>query len=230
MRKIIISLSAAVLLLMPSSSFSQEGFKSGLGIGLKASTNGLGGGLIYGFHQNLNLRVGGEFFKYDRNITFTEEEIEYEALVEARTGSISLLIDYVPVNWFFVSAGAGYNLFHGDVNGEAASGMPFGDIVIPKERIGTFEFDIDPKFKVSPYLGIGFGTVYNRNKKVGFSFELGSYYQGPPDIGILSDGLLSPTSNPDHGQEARLEGQVDQYYLYPVLRFTLSVRIAEFSK
>ena len=176
------------------------------------------------------MRLGGDVFSYDRDITFSEDDIEYEALVQARLGGVSLLFDYVPANWFFISAGAAYSLFHGDVDGQAASGMPFGDIIIPKEKIGTFEFDLDPKWTLSPYLGIGFGTVYNRQKRVGFAFELGTYYQGPPDITIESDGLLSPTSNPDHGQEARLERQIDQYYLFPVMRFNLSFRIAEFSK
>lgn len=226
-----LTLSAAVIiLLLPAMVLSQENLYPGIGVGLKASTNGFGGDIVLGLHQNLNLRVGGEMLRYETDITFKEDDIEYDAFVEARIGSISLLVDYVPANWFFISAGAGYNLFHGDVNGKAASGMPFGDITIPKERIGTFEFDLDPGLKISPYLGIGFGTVYNRQKRVGFAFELGSFYQGPTDIGIESDGLLSPTSNPDHGQESRLERQIDQYYLYPVLRFNLSVRIAEFGK
>lgn len=230
MRRTIISLAAGIILLfLPSASFPQNDIRPGIGIVVKASTNGLGGDILYSFNNKLNLRAGGEVFKYDRDIGFSENDIDYEAVVEARVGSISLLLDYVPLSWFFISGGAGYNLFHGDVNGNAASGMPFGDIVIPEEKIGTFEFDLDPGWKVSPYLGIGFGTIYNREKRLGFAFELGSFYQGKPDIGIQTDGLLSPTSNPDQGQESRLERQIDQYYLYPVIKFSLSVRIAEFN-
>ncbi len=207
---------------------AQTDFKPGLGIALKASTNGFGGNIIYNFHEKLGLRLGMEMMSYDRDITFDENDIDYEAVVDARVGSITLLCDFNVSSWFFLSGGAGYNLFHGEVTGHAVSSMPFGDIEIPKEKIGTFQFNFDTGWKISPYLGIGFGQTLGVNKRVGFAFEMGSFYQGPPDMSIQSTGLLSPTSNPDQGQERRLERQINQYYLYPVLRLSLSYRIVQF--
>jgi len=213
---------------LPHSVSAQTEFSKGLGIALKASTNGLGGDIIVAVHENVNLRLGFEKYNYGRDITFSENDIEYDAVVDAGIGSISLLCDYAIAPWFFISGGAGYNLFHSEIIGHAASSMPFGDIEIPKEKIGNFQFDLDPKLKISPYLGIGFGKTLNPSKLVGFAFELGGFYQGPPDISIQSDGLLSPTANPDHGHENKLERQIDQYYLYPVLKFSLSFRIVSF--
>jgi hypothetical protein len=163
-----------------------------------------------------------------REIDFSENDIEYEADVNIGTGSISLLCDYSFGQWFFISGGLAYNLFHSEVIGHAASSLPFGDIEIPKEKIGNFQFDLDPKFRISPYLGIGLGQTLNTKKRVAFAFELGGIYQGSPDITIQTTGLLSPTANPDHGQEGKLERQIDQYYIYPVLRLSLSFRIVNF--
>ncbi len=229
MKTFVISLIGLLLFaISPQICKAQSDFQPGLGLALKASTNGFGGDIIYSLHQKLNLRLGIEIFGYDRDITFSEQDIEYEAVVDVRIGSISLLCDYSFTPWLFVTGGAGYSLFHSEVIGHAASSMPFGDIEIPKEMIGNFQFDFDPGWKISPYFGIGFGRTMSLKHKIGFAFELGSFYQGPPDISIKSTGLLSPTSNPDHGQEARLERQIDQYYLYPLLRFSLSYRIVQF--
>jgi len=221
-------LGVILIVLSPNNTYAQEDFQPGIGLAVKASTNGLGGDIIYNFHQRLSVRLGAEMFSYDRDITFTEQDIDYDAVVDAKVGNISLLLDFYVAPWFFISGGAGYNLFHAEVVGHAASGMTFGDIVIPKEMIGNFQFDFDPSWKISPYFGIGFGRTISMNKKVGFAFEIGGFYQGPPDMTIQSSGLLSPTSNPDHGQELRLEKQINQYYLYPLLRFSLSYKIAQF--
>lgn len=229
MKTIVFSLLGMLLIIgFPHKGNAQAEFQPGLGIAMKASTNGLGGDLVYGLHPKLNLRLGIEMFGYDRDVTFSEQNIDYEAVVDIRIGGISLLCDYSLSPWFFITGGAAYNLFHSEVIGHAVSSMPFGDIEIPKEMIGGFQFDFDPNWRISPYLGIGFGRTMNHKKRIGFAFELGSFYQGPPDISIQSTGLLSPTSNPDHGQEDKLERQIDQYFLYPLLRFSLSYRIIQF--
>ncbi len=210
---------------LPFSGKSQTEFQSAIGVAIKASTNGFGGDVVFAAHDKINLRLGFEKYNYGRDITFDENDIEYDAVVDAGTGSVSLLCDYSIAPWFFISGGAGYNLFHSEIVGHAVSSLPFGDIEIPMEKIGSFQFDLDPGVKISPYLGIGFGQTLNTEKRVAFAFEMGGFYQGPPDISIQSTGLLSPTANPDHGQEKKLERQIDQYYIYPILRFSLSYRI-----
>ena len=82
--------------------------------------------------------------------------------------------------------------------------------------------------KISPYLGVGFGRALGKEKSLAFAFEIGTYYQGAPDISIQTTGLLSPTSNPELGQEKYLESQISQYYLYPVLKLSLSYRLFKF--
>jgi hypothetical protein len=200
----------------------------GVGIALKTSTNGIGGDVVFNFHPRMNVRLGYEKLHLKTDFTFTEEKVDYDATANYNAGSLSLLLDYYLSNHFFLSAGAGWNMFHGTVDGKAASALQYGDIQIPKEKIGTFDFQIDPSLKISPYFGIGFGRTLGLKKKVAFAFEIGGYYQGSPDLTVASTGLLSPTSNPDQQHEARLEKQISQYSVYPVLKFSLSYKIAKF--
>lgn len=208
-----------------SSLKAQTEFTPAIGIALKTSTNGFGGDVVYNFHKRLSVRLGYERLALNHDFTFEEESIEYAANMNYKTGSLSLLLDYYIIRHFFITGGAGVNMFHTVFDGKAASPYQFGDIQISQDKIGTFNFQIDPSSKISPYLGIGFGRTLGLKRKVGFAFELGGFYQGPPKLTITSTGLLSPTSNPDQQHAQRLEKQVDQYTIYPVLKFSLSYRI-----
>lgn len=207
---------------------AQKPFAPGAGLALKISTNGFGADAVYNFHQKMGIRLGFEKSGFKTDFHFQEESIEYVAKLDLNTGSVSLLFDYYLLDKIFLSAGAGWNLFRAAVDGEAAGAVQFGDVMIPKEKIGTFNFLIEPSLKLSPYAGVGFGRTLGLNKKVGFAFEMGGFFQGSPDITINSSGLLSPTSNPDQQQELKLEKQIKQYSIYPVLKFSLSYKIISF--
>ncbi len=206
---------------------AQDDFSKGIGIAMKASTEGIGGDAVFNFHKRMSVRLGYEGLAVSHDFSFQEQTIQYNATATYKTGSISLLFDYYLLNNIFVTAGAGWNLFDAVVDGGAASAYQYGDIQIPKEKVGVFNFQITPSNQVSPYLGIGFGRTLGLKRKLGFSFELGGFYQGSPKIAITSTGLLSPTSNPDQQQATRLERQFSQYSVYPVLKFSLSYKIAK---
>lgn len=207
---------------------AQDEFSPSMGIAAKSSTNGFGGDAVFNFNKRMSVRLGFEQIGYKTDFSFDEESINYDANVSYKAGSMSLLFDYYLWNHLFLSAGAGYNLFHTEIDGKASSALEYGDIQIQKEKIGMFNFQIDPSLQISPYFGIGFGRTLGLKKKVGFAFEIGGFYQGSPDISITSTGLLSPTSNPDQGHEARLEKQINQYSVYPVMKFSLSYKIVSF--
>ncbi len=228
MKIVILMLSFFMVIAWADSSVAQDEFSPGLGIAAKSSTNGFGGDAVFNFNRKMSLRLGFEKLALASDFSFEEESVEYDANVDYETGSLSLLFDYYLAKRFFITAGAGYNMFHAVIEGKAASSMQYGDIQISKDKIGDFNFQIDPTMQISPYAGIGFGRTLGLKKKVGFSFEMGGFYQGSPDFTIASTGLLSPTSNPDQAHEARLEKQVNQYTVYPVLKFSLSYKIANF--
>jgi opacity protein-like surface antigen len=207
---------------------AQDEQNKGFGLAVKASTNGLGGDAVLQVTKKLTIRLGYEQLGITREVPFTEENIDYIANVDFRTGSASLLLDFYLAKYVFLTAGLGWNRFHADINGHASNPLQFGDIQIPAEKIGIFRFMVDPSLPISPYAGIGFGRTLGSEKRLGFAFELGGFYQGTPDITVFADGMLSPTSNPDHGHEARLEKQINQYMVYPVLRLNLSYKLIRF--
>jgi len=226
-------LSILVIGLLLISSTGQEAkaqgdFSPALGIAFKASTNGLGGDIVYNFHKRMSIRLGYEKLGYNTTVNFEEQDISYDAVIDFATGSTSLLYDLYLARGIFVTAGAGLNLFHVDVDGSAASAMPFGDIEISPEMIGDFDIMVDPSNKISPYVGIGFGRTLGLRKKLSAAFEIGGFYQGPIDLTIDATGLLTPTSNPAHKQAEKLEHQFDQYKWWPVLKLSISYRIMNF--
>lgn len=199
-----------------------------IGAALKGSTMGPGADIVVKFHEKMTARVGFDQLNLGPiDVSFEEEGISYDAGVNVKTGSITALYDFYLAKSVFVSAGVGINNFNVGVNGEAASGLPWGDITIPADKIGEFNVQINPGMKLSPYLGVGFGRTLS-SKLVAFAFELGSYYMGGPDLTIESSGLLAPTSMEEFGREELLESQLSQYYLYPVLKFSLSFNIYQF--
>lgn len=207
---------------------AQETFTRGVGLAAKSSTNGFGGDAVFNFHKRMSLRLGYEKLALTSSFKFDEASVDYQADIDYQAGSLSLLFDYYLVGDLFATAGAGWNQFDGFVTGEATSDLKYGDILIPSEDIGTFGIEVLPSAQISPYLGLGFGHTLGLKKKVGFAVELGGFYQGSPKLKLTSDGLLSPTSNPQQQHTARLEKQIDQYSIYPVLRFSLSYKILDF--
>ncbi|MFC2118442.1 hypothetical protein ACFLTI_05555 [Bacteroidota bacterium] len=222
---LIVFICAIMFLFIPVKSIGQGDFSKAFGVSLKASTNGIGGDVVYNFHKRMSIRLGFEKLSYSTSYEFEEQDVSYDALIDFKTGSTSLLFDFYLVRGVFLTAGAGLNLFHVDVDGEPVAPMPFGDIEITPEMIGDFNLQVDPSNKISPYLGIGFGRTLGIKKRFSAAFEIGTYFQGPVDLTFESTGLLSPTSNPEHGQEQLLERQLDQYTMYPVIRLSFSYRI-----
>lgn len=197
-----------------------------IGVALKASTMGLGGDVVYRFHEKMTARLGYDALGYNYPISIEQQDIEFEADLGLKSGSITALYDYYLAKSVYVSVGAGLNNFAINAKGAAKSGMPYGDITIPAEKVGSFDISIKPSMRISPYVGLGFGKTLGR--KLGFGFEIGTYYMGSPDFTLETTGLIAPTSNPDLGQEAILEKQFSQYYLYPTIKFSLSYNIFSF--
>lgn len=195
-------------------------------LAVKASTTGFGADVVYGFSKDISFRLGLDRLNYTTNINFAEQGISYNADIFLTLGTISLLGDFYLGKFVYVTAGAGYNYFNAQLKGHASEAFPFGDIQIPAEMIGNFDFTVHPEKRIAPYIGIGLGRTIAAQKKVGFALDFGGYYMGAPQISIVSDGLLSPTSNPEHHQAENLEKQISQYNFIPVIKLSLNYRIS----
>ena len=116
MKKFITILFVGVVLISSTSQKvrAQGDFSPAFGIAFKASTNGLGGDIVYNFHKRMSLRLGYEKLGYGTTINFEEQDISYDAEIDFATGSTSLLCDFYLLRGIFLTAGAGLNLFHVD--------------------------------------------------------------------------------------------------------------------
>ncbi len=204
--------------------YSLEEYK-GLYLGAIGSTNGWGGEIKYLFNKRFTIRGGFETLDFTYNFDFDENEVDYNATMDYKTGGIYLLGDFNYTRNLYISAGMVFSNFNPVMTGYAASDVPYGDIMIPADMVGDFTFTFSPELQVSPYASLGARAFFGKQKRVNLGTELGCYYIGAPQIDIEATGLIAPTADPAHGQEEKLEKQINQYKFYPVFRLNLSVKL-----
>ncbi len=201
-------------------------------IGGKAGTLGAGVELTVGLGRQWNTRLGVNGFDYsDRR---EESDIEYDA--EAQLRSATALLDFHP-------GGRGFRLTAGAVwNGTKVEGSSLrpdsgfydiGGVPVPADILGTLdaEADFDP---FAPYAGIGWGNAVGANQKIGFSFEIGTMFQGEADVELTP---VLPADSPINTplarealqilldrEEREIEEDAADYDIYPVVSIGLTYR------
>ena len=251
MRKLFLFIMACLSLSSIQAQSKQEkelGFFNSLAIGANVGTTGWGIDVATPLGNHLALRTGFTImpnFSYsddvDVSINYTSSyipdgqipaSIEVEGTMGRTAGEI--LLNYYPFkrSSFFLTGGA---VFGGDkvikVKGHSdelaqyqdlagKAGIEIGDYTIPVDQNGNVSGGI----KVSsfrPYIGLGFGRIVPKNKRVGFLFELGVQVHGTPEVytdyGKLGD-LLEEADN-------EFSDILDKINVYPVLRFRLCGKI-----
>ncbi|MDP5106000.1 MAG: hypothetical protein NWQ31_07505, partial [Polaribacter sp.] len=92
--------------------------------------------------------------------------------------------------------------------------------------VGEVEFnsedsgDLDINFnwsKTAPYVGMGFGRAV-ANKRLGFSFDFGSFISSSPEITLVATGVVEQTQD----QEALLNESFESFKFIPYASFRLS--------
>lgn len=194
---------------------------SAVALGVSMSTNGPGALLSLAAGNSLFVNIGYEQMSLNYPFSFEENDINYDASLDYKSGSLSIIADFHYYKALYIAFGGGYNLFKPVLDGYAAEDWKYGDIYIPAEKVGEFQFEISPSMKLSPYLAFGVGNKISQSGRLSFSFEAGTFYQGPPKISIESTGLLSPTSDEAHHQKEYLEEQFSTWRFYPMLKFSL---------
>lgn len=224
------------------------GYFNSLAIGANIGTTGWGIDIATPLGNHFALRAG---FTIMPNFSYTEDvdvsvnysssyipdgEIPASIEVEGSMGRTAgeIVLNYYPFkrSSFFIAGGA---VFGGDkiikVKGYSddlagyqelagKAGIEIGDYTIPVDPDGNVSGGI----KVSsfrPYVGLGFGRIVPKNKRLGFLFELGVQLHGKPEVytdyGNLGD-LVEEADN-------EFSDILDQITVYPVLRFRLCGKI-----
>lgn len=207
------------------SSASGKWLAQGWGAGLKFSTNGIGievgkritkDDKLFARLQYTRLSFGLDNYEipFDGNVV--------KANIEVALGGASLLFDWHPFkNAFKLVGGLGYLQTSISGGGNLRDSTKIGLIPISPDDLGAINASITPK-KISPYIGIGFGRAVPKNR-IGFSFELGTYYTGKPDATFKTTNLLEPSSS----NEAILQSNVSGYNWLPQISLTLTCKIVK---
>ena len=219
------------------------GYFNSLSVGVNAGTTGWGIDIATPIGQYLALRAG---FTMIPNIKISDDldvdvnvqgyskthTMEVEGKMGRTAGEVLLNVYPFKRSSFFITGGA---VFGGDKviklkghSDELAKyqdlagkyGIEIGDYVIPVDKNGNVSGGI----KVSsfrPYVGLGFGRIVPKNKRVGFLFEIGAQFHGTPkvytDYGSI-DTLMEEADN-------EFTDIMNKITVYPVIRFRLCGKI-----
>lgn len=205
----------------------REGFKSSIGVNANLSTVGLGGDVYWNFMPRLSVRAGYMIMKINADISFDQDDLNLNTDINYLTNSFSAGVDYQFLNFMYVTAGIGVFNFKPKAEVVPANDFEFGDITLSPETMGQATVRVTNGASVSPYLGIGFGKITPKSN-VSFGFEIGAYYMGKPKISIDASGMLEPSADPEHA--ALLSNQLSQYRLFPVIKFSVGVKLFTFKK
>jgi hypothetical protein len=197
------------------------------GVNLQLGTTGPGLHVsrVISQRYRLSARVGVSYFAYNSLVRLAVSDGAY----------IQIQPDFVlgvaqgAVRWhpfrrgsFFLTAGAGYT-WRPDLSFTviAENTLDFGGLTITPENVGT----IQTSFRwsnVVGYAGFGTGRLIPR-PRIGFGFELGCYYLGPPSINLVYDGFLETTTIDQ--QIPRIQQNMSGYRYLPMLNLFVSYRI-----
>ncbi len=198
---------------------------SGFFIGGQASTNGLGFHLQYIIGERLTFKSGMESMHINYSFLLKESDISYNSEFSYKTGGLFFLADFFYARSLYITGGMMMNNLRPQLVGVAVTDLAYGDITIPASDVGDFRFSLQPDLKFSPFIGVGVRKFLGKNRSVSWNFETGLFYLGPPQIEIQSAGLLAPTSNPAFGRREYLEKQFSVYKYYPVVKYSIGIRL-----
>lgn len=196
---------------------------SRLAIGVKNSTLGLGGEVTARITSNVNARLGINAFGLDLDGEISD--IEYDFDIDLL--SYSALLDWYPFKGSFRVSG-GILVNESEVGLSTTPVIPLmigGTIYTPAEigvLSGTLGFD-----NVAPYVGIGWGNAFGKDKRWGFVSDVGVAFIGSPDVNLSANGLMAadPAFQANLAMEsADIEEYLGDFKFYPVCSLSFFFR------
>jgi hypothetical protein len=187
---------------------------------VKVST--LGGNIeVYrSFGEQFNAHLGFNYFSLEQDVTGQED---FDSKFKVGLMSVSALGDYFPFEGggFRLTAGLFVNLNQIDATLTPTDSYEVGGDVYTPEELGTLEANITFN-KIAPYIGLGFGNPTGGESGLGFTFEIGTIYQGGSIVDLTATGLLEPSAAED--QEQTFEDNLAWFKWYPVVSLGLTYK------
>jgi hypothetical protein len=215
---------AAFMLLVGSESVMAA--SGDVGVGVKAGTLGAGVEVMLGLQDDLALRGGINYIKFDFNSTLSE--VDYT--MEPEFKNMTMLLDWHPFSGAFRLTG-GFSLNDNKVNldGTVNRGLippqysQFAYLTDWVHLQGTVEFNT-----FAPYAGIGWSSSHGESGW-GVSCDLGILFQGAATVSDLNvvtavdyGRFQDEVNDYIEGQKKEIQDELDKYEYYPVASIMLN--------
>lgn len=190
----------------------------GLALTGKVGTLGFGGELTGRVSDKINLRAG--LNAYNWNYSTTENSIDYDARLRLQTASF--IGDLYPIqdSIFRLSLGLFYNNNHLDMTAKPTAGATYNlnGTSYTSAQIGTLTGKVTFN-KTAPYIGVGWGNAFLKERGWSFSLDVGSLYQGKAKLKLESATCSANPTCADSlaAEQASTESDLRHYRWWPVV-------------
>lgn len=155
-----------------------------VGIGIRASTLGVGGEISLRPSRYLGLRAGGQYLRFTR--TATIEGIDYDMTPKLQSGTA--ILDLHPFGGsFHLSGGMVWNSNQGDVVARLAGPITIGGQTYQPDQVGSLTGKVAYDTDYAPYAGLGFAG----RGRVSLLFDLGLVFSGYPTVSLTGSPNLT---------------------------------------
>ncbi|MDI9871020.1 MULTISPECIES: hypothetical protein [Flectobacillus] len=225
-----------LLLILLVASISFRGFSQLIKpVAPKSNTNsikfgiGLLGGTTPGFDvsarftPNISVRLMNTFLNYtmSNKLTVSDEDIQLNGNLDMNALGLGVELYPSSKSSFKFILGLSY-IQKGRVLVVASptENYKIGETEFTPKEIGEFNFDLSYNGGVARFIGLGFGRAVPK-KRVGFGFELGTYYLSEPKVSLTGTERLSSMSE----QESKIQNNMKDWRYWPMFNLRLAVRL-----
>ncbi|MEA5140083.1 hypothetical protein [Arcicella rigui] len=193
-----------------------------LGLALNLGTTP-GVTLAYALSPQLAIRLGYSYFKYNPNTTLKASGEDVQLGGDINMSILGLSAEFFPFkkSSFKIFGGASY-IDKGNLSVVVTpkGTYTFGNTTFTPDEIGNVKFSVDYGQKIAPFAGIGFGRTIPKSR-IGFGFEVGTYYTQAPVVTLTGEKRLSSMSE----QQSKVQENMKDWQYWPIMNLRLSFRL-----
>jgi hypothetical protein len=195
----------------------------GLAIAGRTGTLGFGGELMVNFLPNINGRAGITFFPLSLSGRISDVDYNFDL----RMLTFPLTLDWYPFKGsFHVSGGIIVNETKVGLDTRSNASLTLGGTTYSASQLGQVSGDATYN-RIAPYVGIGWGNAFGKEKRWGILSDLGVAFIGSPHVSVTATGPIAtdPTfqTNLTH-EEEDIRHEFGRLQIYPVISASLFYR------
>ena len=217
MKKCVLTLSAALLLVVPAAVSAQ-----GLGLAARAGTLGVGPEVALGLSDGFVIRGGIGVTPFEPTVTI--DDIPFTLTLPDRW--ITIGADIYLGGTFRIGGGMLFKSGDPMLAGEITGSTTIGDVTYTSTEVSQLTGTLDSKDR-APYVLLGFGK--HTSTGIGLFLDLGVAFLGESEVALAATGDPAVVNSPEfqaelRKQETNIEDDLGQYIkMWPIL--SIGVRI-----